>query len=920
MIRYRVEVKARRPVDADGDGWCYEGRSDRRRIPCPPGTPRGTTVEKLGRSIGDGAGSGSDRSRTTPSTKPRTSGRPVITGRPVRTTRVERQPVNWRQVAPDGVIYRAQRADADYSADPDDAAVYFSGDRDMTEPYGDVLYATTLPDDALDLRQPVDQARLRDAIDPILADLDGRAETLTGAQRTQFGAARRDLDRALQRFDAEPNTSNAVAALANLNIALNRADNPSDPFRPGVAQRAVLDRLDLPAILETDVVDGQERVTVALRNLPPLAPAPVNPRPKRPRSPSPPPLTGAAQDLALEADGDWGRFAELLDERGYVVFDYETTGFEQPNSNQPVQVGAVRIRGGRVVERLNLYMNPGEGLSDWSKANLKDADGNPLSDEWLAQQPSKADVHRQLAEFVGDSILAAHNYPFDGKVLDATMRAEGIDFTPAGTIDTLELARQIVPKTPEGDSSGPDGHALNELTAFFDIPNARWHTADGDSENTGLMLGKALAFAKERNISTDPMDPEWQRSRFEEANRQYDNAMEQFRRDDAAFKDEVARIQQMVRDGGIRPGVGPNTRQVASISDRPEIEPDGPADAPESTRVDDADLSPEDRLMQELDRLVTERRRQAAARAADIAERAKGFRSEAQMDAARRWSPDMYVEPDFEDYMQEWERDNPEPDPDDYEDDDEFEEDVADWQAERVDAYTMHIEDMLSAARDHANEIFDGVVVGKDGTAYGIEVTGVEFGQLEYEGALKFSGDLYTEDGRRVGGFERTLWPDGAVYHDHLKLTEEFRDAGIASAFNARNEGFYRAMGYDRITVEGYSNRGEYIGATHWPRNGFDWDDEAVRDDFHAEIRDAIDFYDSQAERGETPTVSVGSTTVPLFSSLQERNLVEALLDLSDDSDFDDENRLVAADLLHWSGAQQWFQRNNARLKYRRQL
>jgi len=128
-------------------------------------------------------------------------------------------------------------------------------------------------------------------------------------------------------------------------------------------------------------------------------------QPKKPRS-QPAPYAGEGQRV-FDGATSWRDVVQNLGKGEFIAFDFETVGFdadpvtgEMLRTGLPVQIGLVRIRDGQIVERLNLYMNPGVPLSGWSKDNLKRYDPETgkmiqMTDEWLATQPPYADVLRQ---------------------------------------------------------------------------------------------------------------------------------------------------------------------------------------------------------------------------------------------------------------------------------------------------------------------------------------------------------------------------------------------------------------------------------------------------------------------------------------------------------------------------------------------
>ena len=258
-------------------------------------------------------------------------------------------------------------------------------------------------------------------------------------------------------------------------------------------------------------------------------------KPKKPWNPTPPAFTG---DFAKQLEGaqSWAEVRDILNGRDLIAFDYETTGFNAGNNNMPVQLGAVRIRDGKVVDRFNVFMDPMEDLSDWSRENLKDIDGNPLTDEFLAQQIGMGEAHSMFAEWAGaDSVLVAHNTPFDKEILDRITSNENVDFTPAGYIDTLRLGRDLLPKKSKANPDGVEGHTLQKLLDHYDIELNDWHTADADAEGTANLLQALVGDAADRpDVDPTTLDFAGQANDFEQAQAAFTDA-------ENAYKDALAK-------------------------------------------------------------------------------------------------------------------------------------------------------------------------------------------------------------------------------------------------------------------------------------------------------------------------------------------------------------------------------------------
>jgi DNA polymerase III epsilon subunit-like protein len=248
-------------------------------------------------------------------------------------------------------------------------------------------------------------------------------------------------------------------------------------------------------------------------------------KPKNPYLPDDPFAQGSFADLVREA-GSWSALKEKLAGRTLVFFDYETTGFGGPN--KPVQLGAVKVVDGVVVDRFNVHMNPEAPLTDWSAANLKDADGNPVTDEWLAGQGSMADAHQQFADWAGeDAILGAHKSDFDRGVLEDALNNTGVQMSPAGFINTLTMAREIHkgdPDAPKKDNGRAD-NTLKALTEYYGVGLGEgWHTADADSEATANLFAKMLDAADSKGLGNDLFN--------------VDASQEQYDADMAAYQDK----------------------------------------------------------------------------------------------------------------------------------------------------------------------------------------------------------------------------------------------------------------------------------------------------------------------------------------------------------------------------------------------
>ena len=238
---------------------------------------------------------------------------------------------------------------------------------------------------------------------------------------------------------------------------------------------------------------------------------------------------------------------------------------EELAKGAPVQFGAVKIKNGKEVGRINLFMNPEEELGEWSRKNLKDVDGNPLTDEWLKQQMSVADAHRQLVEFAGpDALFGVQNATFDKGVLDGVLEQMGEEWRPSGYLDTREIAALTLPKwTPDSDD-GPfaldrEGNkkpssSLAAITEYLGVDlGDGHHNADVDAFATSQVMQRMIDEAIEKGWSTDALSKEKRDTLYQETVDKFNNDIAQFEIDKESFLAAKEEGSEALSSGRQRP-------------------------------------------------------------------------------------------------------------------------------------------------------------------------------------------------------------------------------------------------------------------------------------------------------------------------------------------------------------------------------
>ena len=175
----------------------------------------------------------------------------------------------------------------------------------------------------------------------------------------------------------------------------------------------------------------------------------------------------------------------LLAEDTFVVFDVETTGLSAVYDTI-IELAAVKINNGEIIERFESFANPHHRLSA-TTINL-----TGITDDMVQNAPEVGEVIQRFHDWVGNDVLVAHNASFDMGFLNVGYKNIGLEKAKNPVIDTLELGRFLYPEMKN--------HRLNTLTKKFDIELTQHHRAIYDAEATGYLLLKMLKDASEKGI------------------------------------------------------------------------------------------------------------------------------------------------------------------------------------------------------------------------------------------------------------------------------------------------------------------------------------------------------------------------------------------------------------------------------------
>ena len=160
----------------------------------------------------------------------------------------------------------------------------------------------------------------------------------------------------------------------------------------------------------------------------------------------------------------------------YVVFDTETTGFNAAGGDQMIEIGAVKIKDGVIIDRFDELINPFRHIPD------KITELTCITDDMVKDKDSEENVTKRFLQWTSDAPMVAHNAKFDISFIEMSMKKYNLGEFKNTVIDTLELSRTL--------DQGFARHSLSALVKRYNVEfdEDAHHRADYDAEGTALVL------------------------------------------------------------------------------------------------------------------------------------------------------------------------------------------------------------------------------------------------------------------------------------------------------------------------------------------------------------------------------------------------------------------------------------------------
>ncbi|CAI6027182.1 3'-5' exonuclease DinG [Paenibacillus sp. JJ-100] len=179
-----------------------------------------------------------------------------------------------------------------------------------------------------------------------------------------------------------------------------------------------------------------------------------------------------------------------LGELDVVVFDLETTGFAPQHGDEILSFGAVRIRGGVLLEEEEFYTVV-QSKREVPK-HITELTG--ITQQMTEEAPTLLKGLHDFMSFVGGSVLVAHGSAHDRAFLNAALwRTSKVRLTHR-LIDTMMIARWIEPTRA--------GYGLDELLESRGIPIYGRHHALEDAKMTAHLWCSYLKDMQSKNVET----------------------------------------------------------------------------------------------------------------------------------------------------------------------------------------------------------------------------------------------------------------------------------------------------------------------------------------------------------------------------------------------------------------------------------
>ena len=151
-----------------------------------------------------------------------------------------------------------------------------------------------------------------------------------------------------------------------------------------------------------------------------------------------------------------------------MVFDIETTGFS-PIKNKIIEIGAVKVEQGKIVDRFSTFVNPQTPIP----FHIERLTG--IDDGMVVGAKTIEEILPEFMEFCKGAVMVAHNASFDMSFIIHNAKILGMEYQPT-YVDTVGLARFLLPRL--------NRYKLDKVAKELGVVLENHHRAVDDAEAT----------------------------------------------------------------------------------------------------------------------------------------------------------------------------------------------------------------------------------------------------------------------------------------------------------------------------------------------------------------------------------------------------------------------------------------------------
>lgn len=170
----------------------------------------------------------------------------------------------------------------------------------------------------------------------------------------------------------------------------------------------------------------------------------------------------------------------------YCVLDLETTGFSF-RTEKITEVGIMKVKNGEVIDEFSCFVNPEKPIPQ------RVIEVTNITDDMVKDAETIDVVMPKILDFVGDSVLVAHNADFDIGFLKYNAKQLGLSLENT-YLDTLRLAKELFPQYKK--------YKLGIIAENLGIKVEVAHRALDDVDTTVKVLNVMMNMLKEKGVKT----------------------------------------------------------------------------------------------------------------------------------------------------------------------------------------------------------------------------------------------------------------------------------------------------------------------------------------------------------------------------------------------------------------------------------